>query len=217
MWQALEKAFIAAGLHAGIGQGLLGAVGLPLSGALELLGAVSTGLAASAGVGQQPSPVRDARHSGEAPTQSPAVESVLHTSRTWQACCLCCTLGAQWTIILTGGHLSRAGGTPYFSLSGLSQTLSSDPLLSTALARSTLSSPPSGVSHLPPRLSAPVLVYCPAEHAALHLQPGGRPAEAQGPCPHAGRSSACACAASRLPGRLSEWWAGRAGCAGPAR
>ena len=177
--QALKKA-----LHrcwpAGIGQGLLGAVGLPLSGALDLLGAVSTGLAASAGVGQQPSPVRDARQSGEAPTQSPAIESLLHAR---QAICLRCTLGAQWTVMLTGGYLSHAGGTSYLSLSGLCQTLSLDPLSSTALARNPLSSPPSGVSHSPAHSSAPVLAYCPAEHAALHLQPGGRPAEAQDHAP----------------------------------
>ena len=198
MQQALIKA-----LHrcwpAGIGQGLLGAVGLPLSGALDLLGAVSTGLAASAGVGQQPSPVRDARQSGRAPTGLPAIESLLHTSGARQASCVLCTLGAQWTVMLTGGYLSCAGGTSYLSLSGLSQTLCSDLAVSTSLARNALSSPPSGISHFPPGLSAPVLAYCPAEHAALHLQPGGRLPEAQD---HAPVLAAAAPVLALLPGSL---------------
>ena len=108
-------------------------------------------------------------------------------------------LGAQWPIMLTSGYLSRAGGTSYLSLSGLSQTLSSDLLLSTALARDTVSSPPSGGSHLPPRILAPVLAYCPAEHAALHLQPGHKVAEAQD---HAPVLAAAAPVLALLPGSL---------------
>lgn len=51
-------------LCAGVGRGLIGAVGLPLSGALDLVTAVSSGLAASAGVSQYAQPRRSGRMSG---------------------------------------------------------------------------------------------------------------------------------------------------------
>ena len=101
--------------------------------------------------------------------------------------------------MLTNEHLCRAGGTSYLSLSGLSQTLSSDLLLSTLLACNTVSSPPSGGSHLPPRILAPVLAYCPAAHAALHLQPGDRLAGAQD---HVPVLAAAAPVLALLPGSL---------------
>lgn len=49
---------------AGVGRGLLGVVGLPLSGALGLVGAMTTGLASSTGLTSGPSMRRRGRHQG---------------------------------------------------------------------------------------------------------------------------------------------------------
>ena len=49
---------------AGVGRGLLGVVGLPLSGALGLVGAVSSGLASTAGLAPAPAVRRPARSAG---------------------------------------------------------------------------------------------------------------------------------------------------------
>lgn len=42
------------GLALGLGRGLLGAVGLPLSGALDLVSSISTGIANTAGISHNP-------------------------------------------------------------------------------------------------------------------------------------------------------------------
>ena len=52
------------GYTAGVGRGLLGVVGLPLSGALGLVGAVSSGLASTAGLAPAPAVRRPARSAG---------------------------------------------------------------------------------------------------------------------------------------------------------
>ena len=54
------------GVLSGLGRGLLGAIGLPVSGALELVGAVSAGLASSAGIAHRPVPRRAGRDGGPA-------------------------------------------------------------------------------------------------------------------------------------------------------
>lgn len=42
------------GVAAGVGRGLLGAVGLPLSGALDLVSGVASGIASSTGIAARP-------------------------------------------------------------------------------------------------------------------------------------------------------------------
>ena len=49
---------------AGVGRGLLGVVGLPLSGALGLVGAMSSGLASTAGLAPAPAVRRSAQSAG---------------------------------------------------------------------------------------------------------------------------------------------------------
>ncbi|KAL0034546.1 hypothetical protein WJX79_007807 [Trebouxia sp. C0005] len=59
------------GLVAGVGRGLLGVVGLPLSGALGLVGAVSSGLASTAGLAPAPAVRRPAQSADDRPILSP--------------------------------------------------------------------------------------------------------------------------------------------------
>ena len=173
-------------MHPGIGQGLLGAVGLPLSGALDLLSAVSTGLAASAGVSQHAALVRAARPPGDAPHKQPvarALQMLQQLSNTSDSLMPAVAAASPlpncqgfWNVLIAPQatlqhtlHMYAAGVPSTLSLSALIQTLASNkPLRTSAVSPVSVSNrwPQGGIEQ---EGSGPAVVaYCPAAHAALH-------------------------------------------------